>query len=124
MAGFRSLAIWSRIDPHLLLFIFLPALIYEGASDTNFYAFSNHFWSALVRASARTEYAEHSVAAQACASRCLIERFEDRGPGLRIGGGVFDDGSVEGVFGDGSVVGVSDDALCFACLIIEYGVRV
>lgn len=46
----RSLFIWSKIDPHMLLFIFLPALIYEGSSATNYYAFTNHFWSAVVLA--------------------------------------------------------------------------
>jgi NhaP-type Na+/H+ or K+/H+ antiporter len=46
----RSLFIWSKIDGHLILFIFLPALIYEGSSETNYYVFMNHFWSAQILA--------------------------------------------------------------------------
>jgi len=45
-----SLTTWANINPHLILFIFLPALIYECAMGTNFYIFSNHFFSALVLA--------------------------------------------------------------------------
>mmetsp|Transcript_54586 Transcript_54586/g.127608 ORF Transcript_54586/g.127608 Transcript_54586/m.127608 type:complete len:1367 (-) Transcript_54586:382-4482(-) len=46
----RSLHIWSGIDAHLLLFIFLPALIYEGSSETNYYVFTQHFFSAIILA--------------------------------------------------------------------------
>ncbi|EKX31111.1 hypothetical protein GUITHDRAFT_91269 [Guillardia theta CCMP2712] len=45
-----SLTLWANIDPHLILFVFLPALIYECAMGTNFYVFSNHFGSAIILA--------------------------------------------------------------------------
>lgn len=49
----RSLSQWVQIDPRLILFIFLPALIYESAMETNYYIFSKHFFSALVLCPAR-----------------------------------------------------------------------
>eukprot|EP00961_Rhodomonas_salina_P117250 1578262-Rhodomonas_salina.1 len=44
-----SLSQWVQIDPRLILFIFLPALIYESAMETNYYIFSKHFFSALAK---------------------------------------------------------------------------
>lgn len=34
-----SLSSWTEMDPRLILFIFLPALIFEGAASTDYYVF-------------------------------------------------------------------------------------
>ncbi len=49
----RSLQQWSEINGPLILFIFLPALIFEGSFSTNYYAWNKHFWGAIVRANSR-----------------------------------------------------------------------
>eukprot|EP00961_Rhodomonas_salina_P260244 3517029-Rhodomonas_salina.1 len=58
----------------MLLFIFLPALIYEGSSATNYYAFTNHFWSAVV-----------STAPSACEARLCGGRGLTCGEGAGAG---------------------------------------
>mmetsp|Transcript_13786 Transcript_13786/g.32750 ORF Transcript_13786/g.32750 Transcript_13786/m.32750 type:complete len:1450 (+) Transcript_13786:266-4615(+) len=45
-----SLLMWSSIDPKLILFIFLPALIFEGSMGTNYYAFSSGFGGGIMLA--------------------------------------------------------------------------
>mmetsp|Transcript_4516 Transcript_4516/g.11338 ORF Transcript_4516/g.11338 Transcript_4516/m.11338 type:complete len:1272 (+) Transcript_4516:68-3883(+) len=48
----RSLTSWSNIAdvPTLLLFIFLPALIYESCMTTDYFVFSNHLGGSLLLA--------------------------------------------------------------------------
>jgi NhaP-type Na+/H+ or K+/H+ antiporter len=41
---------WMRIPGQLILFLFLPPLIYEGSAYTNVYKFSKHFLSGLLLA--------------------------------------------------------------------------
>ena len=45
-----SLTIWSTLSPRLILFIFLPALIFEGAMSTDFYIFKQQLPGALMLA--------------------------------------------------------------------------
>ena len=42
-----SLTVWTAMDPRLILFIFLPALIFEGAMGTDYYVFSHQLASGL-----------------------------------------------------------------------------
>jgi hypothetical protein len=48
----RSQARWSAIsaEPSLLLFMFLPALIYESSMACDYFAFSNHAIGAIILA--------------------------------------------------------------------------
>jgi NhaP-type Na+/H+ or K+/H+ antiporter len=41
---------WMNISGDLILYVFLPPLIYEGSAHTNVYKFSKHFVSAVVLA--------------------------------------------------------------------------
>ena len=45
-----SLTIWTQMSPRLILFIFLPALIFEGAMSTDFYVFKQQLPGALMLA--------------------------------------------------------------------------
>ena len=38
-----SVGTWTHMDPRLILFIFLPALIFEGAMSTDYYVFRHQF---------------------------------------------------------------------------------
>lgn len=41
---------WSEFDPHLMLFVFLPALIFESAFNSDFHIFSKIFGQCLLLA--------------------------------------------------------------------------
>lgn len=41
---------WSEIDPHLLLFVFLPALIFESAFNSDWHIFKKLFGQVLIMA--------------------------------------------------------------------------
>jgi len=45
-----SIAMWENIDPHLLLFAFLPALLFGDAMSLNTHMFSKCFWQCLILA--------------------------------------------------------------------------
>ena len=42
-----SLTLWTHMNPRLILFIFLPALIYEGAMGTDYYVFKQQLTGGL-----------------------------------------------------------------------------
>jgi hypothetical protein len=46
----ESMLMWMRIPGQLILFLFLPPLIYEGSAYTNVYKFSKHFLGGLILA--------------------------------------------------------------------------
>jgi len=52
--GFSSLyvikEVWMDLDPHFMLFIFLPALIFESAFNADYYTFSMQFWKIILLA--------------------------------------------------------------------------
>ena len=50
--SYRSLSMWTQLStvPTLLLFIFLPALIYEACMTTDYFVFSNHLGGSLLLA--------------------------------------------------------------------------
>ena len=41
---------WSNMDPHLLLMIFLPALIFESAFNSDWHIFKHEIWKVLLMA--------------------------------------------------------------------------
>lgn len=45
-----ALNIWSQIDPHLLLLLFLPALIFESAFNSDWHIFKVEMWQVLLMA--------------------------------------------------------------------------
>lgn len=45
-----SLTVWTEMDPRLILYIFLPALIFEGAMSTDFYVFKQQLTGGLTLA--------------------------------------------------------------------------
>ena len=45
-----TLQVWTRMDPRLILFIFLPALIFEGAMSTDYYVFRHQFAGGMTMA--------------------------------------------------------------------------
>lgn len=45
-----SIKAWSEIDPHLLLFVFLPALIFESAFNSDWHIFRKIFWQVIIMA--------------------------------------------------------------------------
>ena len=45
-----SLEVWTRMNPRLILFIFLPALIFEGAMSTDYYVFVHQFAGGITMA--------------------------------------------------------------------------
>jgi len=45
-----SLMMWTWMDPRLILFIFLPALIFEGAMDTDYFIFQQQFYGGIMLA--------------------------------------------------------------------------
>lgn len=46
----QSLRLWSKIDPHLLLYSFLPALLFGDVTNLNVHTFAKTFWQALLLA--------------------------------------------------------------------------
>ena len=52
--GFSSLRVinevWMELNPHFMLFIFLPALIFESAFNADYYTFSMQFWKIILLA--------------------------------------------------------------------------
>ena len=62
----RSLTTLADLDPHLLLHIFIPPLIYESASAIEWHVFFNLKWTALLLAIPR------SCAKLACSFRSLV----------------------------------------------------
>jgi len=47
-----SLTMWTHMSPRLILFIFLPALVFEGAMSTDYYVFRHQFPSGVMLAGA------------------------------------------------------------------------
>jgi len=45
-----SLTMWTTMSPRLILFIFLPALVFEGAMSTDYYVFRHQFPSGVMLA--------------------------------------------------------------------------
>lgn len=45
-----SIKAWSEIDPHLLLFVFLPPLIFESAFNSDWHIFKKIFWQVIIMA--------------------------------------------------------------------------
>lgn len=45
-----SLMMWTWMDPRLILFMFLPALIFEGGMSTDYFIFQNQFPSGIMLA--------------------------------------------------------------------------
>jgi len=45
-----SLTMWTHMSPRLILFIFLPALVFEGAMSTDYYVFRHQFPSGVMLA--------------------------------------------------------------------------
>jgi NhaP-type Na+/H+ or K+/H+ antiporter len=45
-----SIMVWEAMDPKLILFIFLPCLIFEGAISTDFFIFSKQFAGGMMLA--------------------------------------------------------------------------
>ena len=43
---------WTHMSPRLILFIFLPALVFEGAMSTDYYVFRHQFPSGVMLAGA------------------------------------------------------------------------
>ena len=41
---------WSEMDPHLLMMIFLPALIFESAFNSDWHIFKHEIWKVLLMA--------------------------------------------------------------------------
>lgn len=41
---------WANMDPHFMLFLFLPALIFESAFNADFYIFKRQFGKILILA--------------------------------------------------------------------------
>ena len=41
---------WSKMDPHLLLLLFLPALIFESAFNSDWHIFKHEIWKVLLMA--------------------------------------------------------------------------
>jgi NhaP-type Na+/H+ or K+/H+ antiporter len=46
----RSAQLIAAMDPHLMLYVFLPPLIFESAFSMNFHMFSKTFWKCLILA--------------------------------------------------------------------------
>ena len=46
----KSLLIWGNMDPHLLLMIFIPALIFESAFNSDWHIFKVEFVQTLIMA--------------------------------------------------------------------------
>jgi NhaP-type Na+/H+ or K+/H+ antiporter len=38
-----ALEVWSKLNPHLILLLFLPALIFESAFNSDFHIFKAEF---------------------------------------------------------------------------------
>jgi hypothetical protein len=45
-----AMKIWSEFDPHLMLFVFLPALIFESAFNSDFHIFNKIIYQCLMMA--------------------------------------------------------------------------
>ena len=46
--GTLAVTAWTTMDPHLLLYVFLPPLIFSSAFDTDFHIFRRAFFQILV----------------------------------------------------------------------------
>ena len=46
----RSLLIWGNMDPHLLLLLFIPALIFESAFNSDWHIFKVEIGQVLIMA--------------------------------------------------------------------------
>jgi len=46
----NSIHIWSQFNPHLLLYVFLPALIFESAFNSDWHIFKKIFGQVLIMA--------------------------------------------------------------------------
>ena len=46
---YHSMNVWAEMDPHLIMFTFLPALIYASSSSLSFHVFMKSFNSIIVR---------------------------------------------------------------------------
>lgn len=45
-----AIVAWSQMDPHLILLIFLPALIFESAFNSDWHIFKHELWKVLIMA--------------------------------------------------------------------------
>ena len=45
-----AIVAWSQMDPHLILMIFLPALIFESAFNSDWHIFKHELWKVLIMA--------------------------------------------------------------------------
>ena len=43
-----TMQVWDEIDPHFLLLLFLPALIFESAFTSDWYIFRMQIWKILI----------------------------------------------------------------------------
>ena len=61
---------WSNIDPHLLMLIFLPALIFEGAFSSDWHIFKVEFFQVLILAGPM-------LIGAAALTACMMKLFYD-----------------------------------------------
>jgi len=45
-----AINIWSQMDPHLMLLLFIPALIFESAFNSDWHIFKVEFWQVIIMA--------------------------------------------------------------------------
>lgn len=47
---YKAMEPWEKLDPHIMLMLFMPALIFESAFKTDWYIFRKIIWQVLLMA--------------------------------------------------------------------------